>query len=490
MARRVSRKVFLGSVGAFAGLVATSSPFGSSANSNPIIIENAKPGSTGWQLTNPATLRQIEGYANRTSVAPGQTISFFMNTQSASYTVEIYRLGWYGGAGGRLHLTSGSRKRVNQTIPTPNSTTGLCQCNWTSPWTITIPAGTNAWVSGHYLAKLTTREGKQAHIPFIVRDDNRYATYMVQASVTTWQAYNNWGGKSLYDYNSTNGKRAYKVSFNRPYAGTGSGDLYNPDTGWELNILRFFEREGYDVKYITNIDLHENVNRLYNCHSFISAGHDEYWSMQMRSEVEYVTSEGIHVAFLGANDAYWQIRFESGSTNGANRTMVCYKDAALDPNGNSTDPNVRQYTTIKFRDLNRPEATMIGVQYVHYPVNTDMIVKNTNHFLFAGTGLKNGDRLVGMVGYEADQLSPFSPPNVIVLAETPVVTDYSNGFHHMTFFTRQPSEWGPGGGTVFATGSMQWAWGLDSFFGGISHPNLQNPEVQIIMRNVMNSFAI
>ena len=97
----------------------------------------------------------------------------------------------------------------------------------------------------------------------------------MQASVNTWQAYNNWGGKSLYDYNSTGVKRASKVSFNRPYSAYGSGDLYNDWSGWELNTLRFLEREGYDVSYCTNIDTHANPNLFARCRSFISCCHDE-----------------------------------------------------------------------------------------------------------------------------------------------------------------------------------------------------------------------
>ncbi len=490
MSKRISRKKFLGlTMGSVAGMLATSKTFGAFQGNNPITVENAKPGTANWQPTNQAQQREIEGYANRTSVSPGQSISFFVNTASASYTIEIYRLGWYGGAGGRLHRSSGSRTGIKQTIPTPSATTGLCECKWKTPWTTTIPTGTSAWVSGYYLAKLTTKEGKQSQIPFVVRDDNRVSTYMLQASVTTWQAYNNWGGKSLYEFNSTNGQRAYKVSFNRPYSGFGSADIYNPSSGWELNNLRFFEREGYDVKYVTNVDIHENPGLLYGTNSFISSGHDEYWSMPMRNEVEYVPFEGIHLAFLGANAAYWQIRFEAGSVNGANRTMVCYKDAALDPNDLSADPTIRALTTGKWRDVDqggytRPEAGMIGVQYVHYPVNTDMIVKNTNNFLFAGTGLVDGAILTGMVGYEADQIAPSSPSNVIALAETPVVTDYSNGFHHMTVYTH------PSSALVFATGSHQWSWGLDSLFGGDTHPNLVNPAVQQIMRNVMSAFSL
>ncbi len=489
---KINRKKFLGLVAGSAAASVAGLPARKARadwrSDNPITRENAKEGTSAWLPNNQAENREIEGYASRTSVSPGESISFYVNTASASYTVEIYRIGWYGGLGGRLHLASNVRTGIQQVIPTPNATTGLCECNWSSPWVVTIPSGDDGWVSGYYLAKLTTREGKQSHIPFIVRDDTRATAFLVQASVTTWQAYNNWGGKSLYDYNSTDNQRAYKVSFNRPYNAYGSTDFFNPYAGWELNNLRFFERFGFDVKYVTNIDIHEDPIRLYWSQAFISSGHDEYWSMTMRDNIEYVPNEGIGLAFLGANAAYWQVRFEAGAGNIANRTMVCYKDLLLDPNSQSPDPAVRATVTGKWREVDqggytRPEATLIGVQYYHFPVNADMVVQNTNYWLFDGTGLQDGDTLPGLVGYEADSLAPESPSNLIVLAASPVIGDFTSGFHNMTVYDH------PGGALVFATGSMQFSWGLDDFFSGEVHPNLVNPAAQQIMHNLMAGFV-
>jgi hypothetical protein len=489
---QLNRKQFLGlSAGALTAFAAQRKSCAAYRGDNPITVENSKAGTTNWEPTNQAQQREIEGYANKTSVGAGQTISFFVNTASTTYTIDIYRIGWYGGAGGRLMRSSGARTGVKQTIPTPNATTGLCECRWTAPWTITLPTGASAWTSGYYLAKITTKEGKQSHIPFNVRDDARVTNFLVVSPVNRWQAYNNWGGKSLYEFNSTNGKRAYKVSFNRPYDAYGSNCFYNPWSGWELNTLRFFEREGYDVKYCTNVDLHEDPNRYYRSKSLISTGHDEYWSKSMRDNIEYIPNERISLGFFGANAAYWQVRYEAGAVNGANRTLVCYKDATLDPNALSSDPNVRATTTGLWREVDaggytRPEASIIGVQYRHFPVNADMIVKNTSYWLFGGTGLKDGDRLTGMVGYEADELAPSSPQGIFVLAETPVNTQTSGaGFHHMTMFDHPSGS----GAIVFATGSHQWAWGLDSLFSGIAHPNLVNPAVQQITRNVLAGFA-
>ena len=269
------------------------------------------------------------------------------------------------------------------------------------------------------------------------------------------------------------------------------GDFYNPYSaaGFELNNLRFFEKEGYDIKYVTNIDIHEKPNRLYSTNAYISNGHDEYWSMAMRNNVENVRNDGLHLAFLGANAAYWQIRLEPGLGNVANRTMVCYKDIAKDPVSQSTNINVKSTATGQWREVDhggytRPEVELIGVQYYYWPVDTDMVVKNTNHWLFAGTGLKNGDRLIGLCGYEADRVTPDSPANIVKLAESPIDSGFEVGFHNMTVYQH------PSGAIVFSTGSMQWSWGLDNFFAGEVHPNLVNAAAIRITRNLMNAFAI
>ncbi len=482
MSRRINRKEFLGVAGASLAGLAIGRNAEAAAAANPIVIENAKPGTSNWFPNNQAQNREIEGYADLTSVAPGGTVRFYVNTASRTYTIDIYRLGWYGGAGGRL-IKSATQTGIKQAIPAVDSTTGLCECKWKTPYSVTIPTGASAWTTGIYIAKLTTSSGVTSHIPFVVRDDTRVAVHLFQSSVTTCQAYNNWGGKSLYEHNSTNGKRAYKVSFNRPYNAYGSGDIVNDWSGWELNTLRFMEREGYDVTYCTNIDTHQNPNVFYRANSFLSVGHDEYWTLDMRFNVEYERNTGRHLGFLGANTAYWQIRLEKGSDGKANRTMTCYKDQALDPF--SLSPSTAIQTTVRFRDeiISLPEESLIGVQFEHYPVNADMVVTNTNHWAFAGTGLRDGDKLPGLVGYEADSRFGIGPSNTVVLASTPVVTPDTVGNSNMTIYQHSS------GGNVFATGSMQWAWGLDDLFAGWSHANVVNPKAQQITRNILSRFA-
>ena len=458
----------------------------STTGPNPIVIENAKPGTTDWQLFNPSGSGEIEGYASLTSVARGGQISLFVSTTESSYTLEIFRLGWYGGAGARRMTDPITRAGVKQPMPTPDPVTGLVECNWTNPYVLTIPnnpADPTDWLSGVYLAKLTSSATRnQAYIIFVVRDDARASDLLFQSSVTTYQAYNNWGGKSLYDFYSPGGP-TFAVSFNRPYNdGLGTGQFLAGWSGWEYNKVRFLEREGYDVSYCTNLDTHENPNLLLNHKGFLSVGHDEYWSWQMRQNVEAARDRGISLGFFSANTCYWQVRFEPSKVNGAaNRTMVSYKESyTQDPFFTDSDANNNYLVTGRWRDntAKAPEDSLLGVMYDYSPVNGDIVIEDASHWACANTGLKNSDKLVGLLGYEADRLFPTAPSGIQRIGHSPV----DGGFSDMTVYTAAS------GATVFATGTIQWAWGLDDYRSSQEHPVLVNPAAQQITRNVLQRF--
>src|SRR6476620_608715 len=179
---------------------------------NLIQQENLQPGTTAWELTNPADNRQIEGYASLTSVPVGGDIDLFVNTQDTTYSLTVYRMGWYGGKGGRKVLGPQTLPGVQQVIPAVDPTKELIECNWTNPFHIHVPT---SWVSGIYLAKLHgDTSGKESYITFTVRD-TRNAAFVFQQSVTTYQAYNGWLGQSLYTFNTKDSVQVTHVSFNR-----------------------------------------------------------------------------------------------------------------------------------------------------------------------------------------------------------------------------------------------------------------------------------
>jgi hypothetical protein len=184
-------------------------------SANAIQSENQNPGTSSWLLTNVAIQHEIEGYASATSVNAGDEVSFFVNTVDPQYTVTIYRLGYYAGLGARQMTQPVTRGGVDQPIPSPDPTTGMVECDWVSPYVFTVPSN---WLSGIYLVKLVGgKSGKQRYITFVVRNDDRASDLIFQSSISTYQAYNAWGGKSLYGFNSTDNMAAVKVSYNRPY---------------------------------------------------------------------------------------------------------------------------------------------------------------------------------------------------------------------------------------------------------------------------------
>ncbi|HJW95172.1 MAG TPA: N,N-dimethylformamidase beta subunit family domain-containing protein [Thermoanaerobaculia bacterium] len=449
------------------------------ALANAITDENARPGTSDWMLFSRATT-QIEGYASLTGAGPGESIRFYVSTPEPSYTLEVFRMGWYGGKGGRRMTDAVTRSGFVQSAPSIDASTGLAECHWTDPYVLTIP---NDWVSGVYLAKLTaTSSRKGAYIIFVVRAPaERVPQFIAVTGVTKYQAYNPWGGKSLYGFNSSNGQPAVKVSFDRPYA-IGSGDdefLYRT----EYNMVRFLEREGYDVEYITDIDLHEHGEQLLRAKAFLDIGHDEYWTWQMRDAVEHARDAGVNLAFFSANDCYWQIRFEDDD-----RTIVAYKEqaASRDPVLFDSDPSNDHLATGLWRDapVNRPEDALIGTMYTWAPVAGDVVIGDVSSWIFANTNLHPGDRLRGLLGYEADRATGSAYPGTLVLTHSPFQhVDGTFDESNMTLYTASS------GAIVFATGTIYWTWGLDDFNAAARPDSPPSAAVQQITRNVLNRMA-
>lgn len=475
---------------------------------NVIQRENAKTEAHGvtsaWYIEDRdyAADREIEGYASATCINRGESIQFFVNTPEPTYTISVYRVGWYGGMGGRLVREPIERAGRIQPPPEVDPITNVVECNWLDPYQLDIPRNDNDptdWASGIYLAKLTAgTSGKQSYIIFVLRDDARDAALMFQASVTTYAAYNNWGNYSFYDTDYAGretdpGRRtAFKVSFDRPYRnpqrpcnGKGAGDFLS----WELLMLRFIEREGYDTTYTSNIAVHAAPERLRQHRAFLSVGHDEYWTREMYDAIQSARDYGMHMGFFGANMGYWQVRLENSSRGRPNRKVVCYKwDAYTQDPMRDVNPSL---TTTIWRDavLNRPEAALIGVMYDYNSVDLNMVMSDCSGWICAGTGLSNGDVLPGMLGYEVDRFDhASSPANCQIIASSPYQVCYEAGCIPETRYANMTYYDAPSGAGVFATGTMQWNWGLDDFIVG-PWGNRSNNAVQKMTRNVLNRFV-
>jgi hypothetical protein len=403
---------------------------------------------------------------------------------------------------------------TEQVLPEMDPETGLVDCAWVNPFALATfnpddPDDPADWPSGVYLVRLTTADSAaQSYILFVVRDERRPAELLVQLSVTTYQAYNPWGGKSLYKWGSTERQRAAKVSFNRPYAanpqnpaaayGMGAGEFLtnlqpHPDAygvsnaGWDCNMLRWLEREGCDLAYCTNLDTHARADLLLRYKAWLSIGHDEYWSWEMRRHVEAARDAGVNLGFFSANCAYWQIRLEASAASGApDRVMVCYKKAARDPITFGHGDTSRATDKWRSAAVDRPEEQLIGVMYAGDPVDAHMVIQAAQHWVFAGTGLEPGSVLPGLLGYEVDCVHGRGPAGVEILAPSPwaAINDAAkHGVAHMSLYTA------PSGALVFATGSIQWAWGLDDYNAPALRSSRLSAAAQQTTRNVLQRFV-
>jgi hypothetical protein len=411
-----------------------------------LVAENQNPGTLDWVVTKLEAEHALEGFASQVSAISGDDVALHINTTAQAVEVQAYRMGYYGGLGGRLIYQSDMVRAGRQPAPTTAPGLGTVSCPWTPTMMLSID---DSWPPGCYLLKLVNNAGNQQYIPLTVRDDASTAAYVLQNSVTTWQAYNLWGGYSLYYGPNSSGKpvfadRARAVSFDRPYPQTwasGAADF----VGNEFPLLYHLESLGLDLTYWTDIDLHTNPLLLGNHNCLFSLGHDEYWSEPMRSGVTAANALGLNLAFLGANACYRQIRLQSTS-NGPNRLQICYKDASEDPIA-TQDPALTTVNWIQ-PPLNQPESTMIGSMYQSVGAEADMVVTDGSSWFFDGCNLNDGHVLPKMIVGEYDRYVPTlpGPRNLDVLAHSPIPGQ--NNWSDLTYFTA-PDE----GGGVLASGS-------------------------------------
>src|SRR5262249_11675902 len=267
------------------------------------------------------------------SVTRGGTISFRLDTDSTNYRLDIYRLGYYHGLGARRVATVQPSAPLPQSQPAclSDPETGLVDCgNWavSARWHVPTKA-----TSGIYIAKLVREDpedGRASHVPFVVRDDTGHSAVLFQTTDTTWQAYNTYGGNSLY-FGSPAG-RAYKVSYNRPFT-TRCCDFPNGSTAtWLFNteypMLGWLGPNGYEVSYTTDVDADRRGSEMLDHRVYMPVGHDEYWSGTQRANVEAARAAGVHIAIFSGNTGFWKTRWEN-SIDGSGtpyRTLVCYKE--------------------------------------------------------------------------------------------------------------------------------------------------------------------
>ena len=447
----------------------------------PLIrAENEQPGTLDYSFPfEDEVTSKVAAYCAVDSAWRGQTVPIMASTEGSSITARAFRMGWYGGAGAREVWRGGPFAGVAQVEPDRDPETGVIECAWAPSFEVTID---ESWTPGMYLFRIDSDDGGSTYVPLVVLDD-RPAELLVISSMTTWQAYNEWGGASLYyGPDGRAESRAKVVSFDRPYEVSGSGHFF----GGEFELVQLVESLGYDVAYTTNLDFHarpEQATQGYK--AIVSLAHDEYYSLEMRQALEAAREAGVNLMFLGANAIFRRIRLEPSTDGRLGRTMVNYRTADADP-WYGTGDDARVTSEWREEPARNPESALVGNFYESNPCEGDMVIGDADSWVFAGTGLRNGDRLEGLVGNEYDRVTPEepTPANIQVLCHSPLVVRERPTFADMTYYT-----YGGTGAGVWATGTLWWERKLGPLCDGADGQHTLECHVRRITANVLEVFT-
>ncbi|WP_405616099.1 N,N-dimethylformamidase beta subunit family domain-containing protein [Streptomyces sp. NBC_01508] len=410
--------------------------------------ERARPGSPDWRIRSVGPPDAVEGYTDTVSVEPGEEFGLYVSTTAPGLRVAAYRIGWYGGAQARLVWRSGRVAGRVQSGPRMVTYTDTVRADWER----TLAVRTDGWPEGAYLLRLDAENGHQRYVPLIVRSASAAGRTVLMHAPATWQAYNLWGGYSLYEgENGAYGTRSLAVSFDRPYDKNGAEKFLV----YERAAVVLAERLGIPLAYTTGVDVHLTPSVLRDATAVVSLGHDEYWTPEQRRHVTRARDAGTNLAFLGANTCYRRIRLEQDGGTGPVRTVVCFKDDYRN------DPYLVEHRTMVTTDFRAPpaadpESSLTGVLYEGFPVDAPYVVHGADHWIFEGTGAKRGDSFDHLVGVEYDRVTPGQPtPSPLeIVAHSPLVCAGRDSHADSAYYTV------PGGAGVFASGTMRWVEGL------------------------------
>ena len=437
---------------------------------------SAEPrGTERWRQFRPAAGR-IAAYTTRISAPPGARVGLRVSTTERRYRVSAYRIGWYAGRTGTLvwhsELLTGHRQVAPVLRPSATRTV-------VAPWHTNVTVDTSGWEPGFYVFKLRTTTGWPTLVPYVVSSPAAKGTVALVAPVTTWQAYNQWGGYSLYA-GPAGDQRSWAVSFDRPFNGaTGANDFRTA----AIPVVVLAERLGVPLSYYTNVDLDQDPSLLKGAAGYASMGHDEYWTPAMRDAVEGARRGGTNLAFLGANTMYWRIRLDDTATGAARLETGYRSDAALDPLRERRPAEA----TSRFRDPPAPksEQSLQGMEYECYPVDADFVIASPTWWGFRGTHVRLGDRMPGLVGPEADRvyLNARTPRPMEVLSNTSYSCRGVPTTSQSVYYTTRS------GAGVFTAGTLRWGCAL---VDRCEHPLGARVQrfVSTVTRNLLRTYAV
>jgi hypothetical protein len=328
-------------------------------------------------------------------------------------------------------------------------------------------------VTGIYLIKLSSSLG-ETFVPLIVREPTKGAGILYPVSTNTYQAYNDWGGTSLYVNHRSDWKpsHAYAVSFDRPYThGNGAGELLDKDA----DFIAFAEGQGYDIAYVSDADLDDDPSLVDGRRMLAFQGHTEYWTAGMRQAADRAIARGTHIAFFAANNAYWQVRFSSASK----RVLIGYKEfAKLDP-ANTIDPT---HVTTRWRDppLKQPENALIGEMFGSWVWSASPLrVSDPGSWPWTGAGVQRDSIIAGVYNDEVDWRvdNGFAPSGVSAIGDA-LVEGHNGQFAlaETTLYTAAS------GAQVFSAGSISWS-------KSVGGPGQWDLRVQQLVANIFSRFA-
>lgn len=474
-----------------------------SGNRTQIAQENARPGALDWQLTRvrldkPGGFRSqwIEGYCSKQSVQAGESLDIMVSTNPPRpFVIEIFRTGYYGGRGARLMQTLGPFPGKAQPVPSPGEK-NLHECRWEPATTIKIP---DDWLSGVYLGRLShvaddpAKGYWQSYVVFVVRD-NRPADILFQVSDNTWQAYNRWPDNySIYTHPKGNQGPWADVSFDRPYAkyaqiyenpqSIGSGEWLC----FEFPMAYWLEQQGYDVTYCSNSDM-VSPDRALKCKAFLSVGHDEYWDIRQYESAVKLRAAGVNLLFFSGNSVCWVTPLRDSSDGRPKRIM--FRGGPY--GGEYKYARDREKDHGPFPHRGPDEGYLIGARNVE-PVNGggDWVVTQPGHWMFEGTGMKKGDLVRGLIGWEYHGDPPKDLPGLEIVAAGTALQGGVN-----------PQQWmatiypGPKNNFVFNASTIFWCQDLSSPPGHMlpwshwSRPHGPDERVQRITHNLLKRAII
>jgi hypothetical protein len=471
-----------------------------------IAAENRNRGTTGWRLPGPnaqvggVAHGSLTGYVAQQAISPGEIERIYVSAPGArSVRIRIYRMGWYRGTGGREVLASRSLRTVVQPPCRHRFTTGLTECRWHPTLSFRIPP---ALPSGVYIAKLVARTGVRDCL-FVVLS-TRPQPLLAQLPTSTYEAYNAWGGDSLYPGGTdrvavTGTSQGVAVSYDRPYDSiTGAGEFFSRDVA----MVRFLERYRYPVSYTTSESVDEDPGQLRGRRAVIDFGHSEYWSEGQLRAFARARRGGTSLLFLGSDTLAWRVRYASASAASSeagrpDHMIVAYKEhAALAPDG------AEQATVFPDRGAGLAGSAYLGCitprlhapgppRYRYYAWSPAPAL--TPAWLFRGTGITASTRIPGIVGYELDERTPLSPPDtrLVGYGVAPCmgagraepgepIPGPGSDVAETTIYTARS------GANVFNTGTLGWELGLEPVpSASPDTPRAPDPRLVAMTRNLL-----